>query len=284
MDSTVLERGDRVISYRTSGGGDDVVMLVHGWPQTGLCWRHVVPLLADRFTVVVPDLRGYGGSQGRRTLDVDKRAVSEDLRELMRHLGRESVFLAGHDRGARVAHRWALDHPAEVRKLAILDVLPTREVLAAVDAATAPDLWHWFFHQRPDFPELLLEGRAGAYVRTFLGPAARAGAIDEATMLAYVDAFDSSPPDGWLGDYRASFGIDRERDDRDFRDGRKVEPPLLALWGGAGQLGGQDVIAIWRDYAKDVRGASFAGCGHYLPEERPDDVGAALRSFFTAST
>ena len=284
MDSIVLERDDRVISFRVTGHGDDVVMLVHGWPQTGLCWRHVVPLLADRWTVVVPDLRGYGGSAAHRSLDFDKRAVSEDLRELMRHLGRESIFLAGHDRGARVAHRWALDHPAEIRKLAILDVLPTREVMASVDAASAPDLWHWLFHQRPEFPELLLRGKAGSYVEQFLQAPARAGAIDEATMLAYVDAFDRSAPHGWLEDYRSSFGIDQERDDRDFRNGHKLKPPLLALWGGAGQLGDRDVTAIWRDYAKDVRGASFTGCGHYLPEERPVDVGSALRSFFGAST
>ena len=280
MNSLLLERDRRVINYTVSGGGDDLVMLVHGWPQTSACWRHVVPLLDDRWTVVVADLRGYGGSTADPSLMFDKRSVSEDLRELMHHLGRDSLFLAGHDRGARVAHRWALDHPSEIRKLAILDVIPTREVLTTVTATEAAGMWHWFFHQRSDFPELFLHGRAGEYVRTFLEPPVRAGAIDEATLQTYVDAFQSSAPHGWLEDYRASFGIDLERDELDHREGRTLQMPLIALSGAAGHLGTVDVEAVWRTYADDVRGQSLEGCGHYLPEERPAEVGAALRSFF----
>ncbi|RHW29172.1 alpha/beta hydrolase [Nocardioides immobilis] len=280
MQEHVLERPGRRIAYRTAGSGEQPLFLLHGWPQTGLCWREVAPALDAKFQVVIPDLRGYGRSTSGPQLEHDKRSVSEDLRDLMRHLGHDAAYVAGHDRGARVAHRWALDHPEEVTRLAVLDVIPGAEMLQHLDAKSATAMWHWFLHVQPGVAETLLPGRLDYYVRRFLAGPASAGHIDEATLDAYVLDYETSAMHGWLQDYRAGFGIDLEHDDQDRVAGRVLEQPVLALWGAAGGLGRRDVLSIWHDYASDVRGRALEGCGHYLPEERPLEVTRALDEFF----
>ena len=281
MQLEKLERPGRTIAYRKLGNGKQLVLLLHGWPQTNLCWREVAPALADKFTVVGPDLRGYGESVAEPDLLFDKRSVSEDLRELMTHLGFDSAYVAGHDRGARVAHRWALDHPDEVQKLALLDILPTREVMASIDARSAKAMWHWLFHAQPNLPELMLKGHVGPYIHHFLDRPAAVGAIDDATMDAYVDAFETSGVHGWLGDYRAGFTTDLELDEADHVNDLRVSPALLVLWGDSGGLAGKDVVGIWQQYAWEVEGRALAGCGHYVPEERPAEVVDALSEFFS---
>jgi pimeloyl-ACP methyl ester carboxylesterase len=266
--------------YRTAGSGPQLLVLLHGWPQTGLCWRHVLPAMAERYTVVVPDLRGYGDSGLART-GYDKRATAVDLGQLVGHLGHDSALVAGHDRGARVAHRWALDRPDQVRRLALLDILPTREVLASYDTASATAMWHWFFHRQPDLPELLLRGNVEPYLRHFFRRVLATGAIDEETLARYVDAFrDPGHLHASLEDYRAGFGVDLERDEEDHARGHLITAPLLLLWGADGGLGGQDVVGAWRRYARDVRGTAVAQSGHYVPEEQPAVVVRELQRFF----
>jgi len=270
------------LAYRQVGTGPGLVLLLHGWPQTGLCWRHVASTLADRYTVVVPDLRGYGDSAVGRDHAFDKRATADDLSQLVKGLGFKSAMVAGHDRGARVAHRWALDRPDDISQLALLDVLPTREVMRTFDLNSAKAMWHWLFHLQPGLPELLLEGHIDRYLRFFLHAPMAKGAIDQETFQRYVSAFeDPSRFHGWLDDYRSGFGIDLERDEADFADDHQVEQPLLVLWGGDGGLRARDVVATWRSYARRVEGFPIAKCGHYLPEEEPAQVAAGLLDFFS---
>ncbi|MEV0070879.1 MULTISPECIES: alpha/beta hydrolase [unclassified Amycolatopsis] len=268
------------LSYRTMGEGPELVVLLHGWPQTGLCWRHVLPALAERYTVVVPDLRGYGSS-GLAATGYDKRATAADLHQLIVHLGHGSALVAGHDRGARVAHRWALDHPGDVRRLALLDILPTREVMTTYDRRSATAMWHWFFHLQPELPELLLAGNVEPYLNFFFRRPRASGAIDDETFEEYVSAF-SEPGHlrASLEDYRAGFGVDLDLDERDHTDGNVLGQPLLLLWGGDGGLRDKDVLGVWRQYATDVRGTAVAECGHYVPEEQPAVVAAELLAFF----
>lgn len=280
MDVKVLDLEGRRIAYRTAGSGDHLLTLLHGWPQNGLCWRHVVPLLDDRFTVVMPDLRGYGRSTSDPELPHDKRSVAQDLREVMRQLGHTTTFLAGHDRGARVAYRWAMDHPGEVERLALLDVIPGAAMFENMNKTTATALWHWFLHAQPGVAETLLPGHVGYYVRRFLAGPTVSGHIDEATLDSYVLDYETSGLHGWLEDYRAGFGIDLDHDDADQAAGRILQQPVLALWGGMGGLRNRDVLGIWRQYASDVTGRALADCGHYVPEERPKAVAEALNAFF----
>ncbi|WP_240197450.1 alpha/beta fold hydrolase [Nonomuraea lactucae] len=203
-------------------------------------------------------------------------------RLLVHHLGHRKVTLVGHDRGARVAHRYALDHPGEVDRLVVMDIIPTREMWRRfdMDSGFARSTWHWTFHLQPDLPERL----AGADVAWYLGyfferwTVQRAGvqeAVDE-----YVRAF-SRPGALRAGfdDYRASFPADAEHDDADWTAGRRLTMPVLALWGAAGLPARVPVLDIWREYADDVEGAEIPDCGHFLAEEQPDAVLTHLTGF-----
>lgn len=269
---------DVELAFRVSGSGPELVVLLHGWPQTGLCWRKVVEPLARHRTVVVPDLRGYGAS-GLARSGYDKRSMAADLSRLIRHLGHESAIVVGHDRGARVAHRWALDRPSEVSALALLDVLPTRVVLNSVDLASASTLWHWFFHRQPGLPELLLDGNVEAYLRFFMRRVLDSGAVEEDTFARYVAAFtEPGHLHASLEDYRAGFTADLELDEADHARGLRLRCPLLLLWGADGALDRHDVVGIWREHHEDpaaVSGHAVPG-GHYVPEEAHQEVVQAL--------
>lgn len=258
------------LHYRIAGDGP-LVVLLHGWPQTGYCWRHVTGPLAERYTVLAPDLRGYGLSDKPRD-GYDKRTMAADVRALAEHLGFARYAVVGHDRGARVAHRLALDAPERVERLAVLDIVPTREMWRHFDMTTgiARGTWHWTFHLQPDLPELL----AGADVRGYLGWffthwSVHRDAVFEAAD-EYVAAF-SAPGALRAGfdDYRASFPDDARDDDADAEAGRRLPMPVLAVWGDAGLANTLPVLEIWRRYADDVRGGPVADCGHFLAEERP---------------
>jgi haloacetate dehalogenase len=260
--------------YRLAGDGP-VLVLLHGWPQTGHCWRHLVGPLSAAYTVVVPDLRGYGRSDLPRE-GHDKRTRAEDLHRLIRVLGHESATVIGHDRGARVAHRWALDHPGDVERLVVMDIIPTRETWRRMDADLARRTWHWLFHLQPDLPELLAGANPEAYVRYLIDAWAHVP-LPEEDIAEYVRAF-SRP-----GALRAGFDDYRAADEDAAHDeadaGRRLPMPLLALWGEHSFLQTIDTVAVWRDHAEDVTGTMIEDCGHFLAEERPDAVLAALGRF-----
>jgi haloacetate dehalogenase len=261
--------------YRKYGSGP-LLVLLHGWPQTGHCWRHLVGPLSEAYTVLVPDLRGYGRSDlpyGGH----DKRTKAEDLHRLIHALGHESATVIGHDRGARVAHRWALDHPGDVERLVVMDIIPTREMWRRMDADLARGCWHWLFHLQPDLPELLAGANVDAYLRFLIDNWSHVP-LPEEDIAEYVRAF-SRPGALRTGfdDYRAAFPDDADDDDADF--GRKITMPLLALWGEHSFLQRIDALEVWRDYAEDVSGTVIEECGHFLAEERPEAVLAELRAF-----
>ncbi|MGW0802541.1 alpha/beta fold hydrolase [Nonomuraea sp. NPDC002799] len=269
--------------YRRCGTGDRLVVLLHGWPQTGHCWRHLMRPLGERYTVVAPDLRGYGRS-GKPGTGYDKRTTATDLSRLVRVLGFGNAHVVGHDRGARVAHRWALDRPEDVDHLALLDILPTREVMNSFDKDSAAAMWHWFFHLQPELPELLIAGNTEAYLRFFLERQVFApGAIGEEAIAEYVAAFsDPAALHASLEDYRAGFRQDLAADEHDAAGGRRVTQPLLLLWGAQGGLGRSDVPAVWSGYADRVTGRAIDDCRHFLPEEQPEQVLRHLLAFLPA--
>jgi haloacetate dehalogenase len=268
--------------YVREGEGPPVVLL-HGWPQTWFCWRLLMPLLAERFTLIAPDLRGYGLSD-KPAGGFDKRTMAADVRALARELGHDRVALVGHDRGARVAHRYALDHPGEVERLAVLDVIPTRAMFARIDEQLARGFWHWLFHLQPDLPELLVGGNIDAYLRWFFERWTHNRPPVEEAVPEYVRAF-SAPGALRAGfhDYRATVPDDLEADDASAAAGDKLTVPVLALWGATGLTGKLPVVDIWREYATDVDGEAIGDCGHFLPEEQPAVVADRLLRFLAAA-
>ncbi|MFD4191854.1 alpha/beta fold hydrolase [Amycolatopsis thermoflava] len=277
MDSHMATVNGIRMHYRRAGEGPPVVLL-HGWPQTSYCWHRIFDALARERTVIAPDLRGYGLTDKPRT-GFDKRTMAADVSALLHELGFASASVVGHDRGGRVAHRWALDRPDEVERLAVLDIIPTREMWRRLDAGVGRGYWHWLFHLQPDLPELLAGKDIAAYLGYFFErwTYQRQG-LDPEAIAEYVRAF-SAPGALRAGfdDYRASFPDDAEHDDADA--GRKLTMPVLALWGQAGLLGSLPTLDIWREYAEDVTGEGLPECGHFLAEEQPEALLAHLKRF-----
>lgn len=277
-----VQLDDVELAYRLAGDGPELLVLLHGWPQTGACWRHVVEPLSRGRTVVTPDLRGYGASGVARSGAYDKRATASDLTGLIRHLGFGSAAVIGHDRGARVAHRWALDSPAEVDALVLLDILPTKVVMDAFDRDSASAMWHWFFHRNSELAAKLVSGNVEAYLGHFFARVLESGAVDEETFQHYVDAFsDRVRLEASFEDYRTGFSTDLDRDQADHARGMRVQAPLLVLWGESGGLGGSDVVRIWQEHHAGpaaVSGHAVPG-GHYVPEEAPKEVVRAVETF-----
>lgn len=278
------------IHARVAGSGPPVLLL-HGYPQNHLMWHRVAPALAEHHTVVLADLRGYGDSD--RPSDpvgepahtaYSKRATAADQVGLMRALGHERFAVVGHDRGARVTHRLCLDHPEAVTRAAVLDVAPTRHVLHHVDLALARTYEHWFFlGQEGDLPERLIGSDPGGYLRTKLAAwSAVPGAFDDAALDDYVRCFsDPAVVHASCEDYRAALTVDLELDDAYAAAGRVVEAPLLVLWGSRGFVGAAyDVEAVWQQHATDVT-ARALDCGHFLPEEAPEETTRELLAFLT---
>jgi haloacetate dehalogenase len=269
------------------GGEGPSVLLLHGYPQTLAMWHLVAPLLAESFTVVATDLRGYGDSSkpegGTDHAGYSKRAMAADQVEVMRELGFDSFAVVGHNRGARVAHRMALDHPERVTKLAVLDIVPTYHVFATADKELATYYYHWFFLIQPyDLPEHLIGADPDYYLRRKLG--GWGTGIDLFAPEAYAEyerCFrDPKTIHASCEDYRAAATIDLDHDEAD-RD-RKVECPLMTLWGERGVVERlYDVREVWREYASDVRGRALP-TGHFLAEERPEETAKELISFLEA--
>lgn len=274
----VLVAGEVRIHYRRLGSGPAMVLL-HGYPQTGHMWRKVMPALAQRFTVVAPDLRGYGDS-GRPAGGYDKRTMAADIARVIEPLGLAPVVLVGHDRGARVAHRLALDHPRLVSHLVLLDIAPTYDVFARVDAVGARARWHWFFHQVPDLPEALTAGREELYLRhMYRAWAHNPAAIEEEAVQEYLRCFrQPGAMRAGFEDYRAAATVDLEHDAGD-RD-RRVTAPTLVLWGETGRAPqASDMLGVWRARCERVEGHPIPDCGHFLPEEQPAAVAEAILRF-----
>jgi len=277
-----LDAGEVEIAGITGGSGPPLLLL-HGWPQSLLEWRRVAAGLAERFTVVATDLRGYGTSgvapDGEGHAGYSKRAMAADQVSVMRQLGHERFAVVGHDRGGRVAHRLALDHRERVEKLAVLDIVPTRTMYRATNEVFATLYFHWFFLIQPaPLPETLLGDKAELVLRHWvfrgLGPETIPPEVYEAYRRALADP---SRLHAMCEDYRASATIDLTHDEADLDV--RVECPLLALWGRHGVMERlYDVLAEWRKRAVDVRGRALPG-GHWLPEEVPDQVRHELLTF-----
>jgi haloacetate dehalogenase len=277
--STMIETSEAAIRVRHGGSGPPLLLL-HGHPQTHVMWHRVAPLLADRFTVVVTDLRGYGESSKPPTTPdhepFSKRVMARDQVAVMHQLGFERFFVAGHDRGGRVAYRMALDHPECVTRLAVLDIVPTGEAFRRADMAFGLGYWHWFFLAQPaPFPERLIGHDPDAFY--FRGDRA---IFHPEALAAYLQAVhDPATIHAMCEDYRAGATFDYALDEAD-RGRRRIACPVLALWGVHGALPHwYDVLAVWRDWADDVRGHGLA-CGHYLAEEAPEETADALAAFF----
>ncbi|USX56665.1 alpha/beta fold hydrolase [Lentzea sp. HUAS12] len=264
---------------RRAGEGP-LVLLLHGWPQTGHAWRHVLPALARDHEVVAPDLRGYGASSRPRT-GYDKRTMAADMSGLMHELGHEQAVVVGHDRGARVAHRWGLDRPHEISRLVLLSVVPTREMWRHMDARVGTAYWHWLFHLVPDLPEFLTEGKGGEYVRFMLAAGAfRHEAFTEEDLRHYAETYaQPGALRASFDDYRAARHEDLEADDADAEAGRRLTMPVQLAWGAQGLVGSLPVLDLWRDYATGVEGAQIDSCGHFPAEEQPDVLVTRIRAF-----
>jgi haloacetate dehalogenase len=256
--------------------------MLHGYPQNHLTWRHVAPDLAEDHTIVVADLRGYGDSDKPDPDTAEaysKRAIARDQLGLMGQLGFESFRLVGHDRGARLAHRLVLDHPEAVTRLAVLDILPTHYALSHLTTAAAATNYQWFFLAAGNgLPEHMIALDPGYWIQTLtsqlLGPGA---SIEPDVMADYVRCFrDRRAIASSCADFRASLGIDFAHDEETIAAGQKVECPVLVLWGTHSTV--SDPLGIWQQYASDVL-TDAVPTGHFLPEEAPELVSAALRKF-----
>jgi haloacetate dehalogenase len=274
-----------VAIHGVRGGSGAPLLLLHGYPQTHVIWHKIAPRLAEHFTVIATDLRGYGDSGkpdgGANHEQYSKRVMAADQVAVMQHFGFEQFFVAGHDRGGRVAHRMALDHPARVRRLAVLDIAPTHFMYTTTDMEFARAYYHWFFLIQPfDVPERMIGADVDYWMRSKLAQWGRdSSAIMPEAYAEYVRCYrDPAAIHASCEDYRASAGIDLRHDEADLS--HKLTCPLLALWGEKGFVGRKyDVVAAWGERARDVRGAGLP-CGHYLPEEAPEATLRALNEFF----
>ena len=282
---SMIDTGDAVIRVRHGGSGTPLLLL-HGNPQTHVMWHKIAPRLARDFSVVAPDLRGYGDSSKPPTTPdhapYSKRTMARDQIAVMRQLGYERFFVAGHDRGGRCAYRLALDYPERVLKLAVLDIVPTGEAFRRADMAFGLGFWHWFFLAQPyDLPERLIGADPDYFFLRARHPTSEPFFAPEA-QEDYVRCFRNPETiHAICEDYRAAATADFVDDEAD-RGKRRIACPVLALWSRRGDLEAwYDVPAIWRGWADDVRGRAL-DCGHYLAEEAPDETYSELRAFFAA--
>ena len=266
------------------GGSGPPLLLLHGYPQTRMAFKQIAPILAEGFTVVIPDLRGYGRSDKPGHLGTEayaKRTMALDQIALMRGLGFERFSLAGHDRGGRVAYRLALDHPDVVDKLVLLDILPMLVMWERANATSALRGYHWYFMAQPaPFPEHMIGLDPAFYLRWKLdGWSGDGFRFDEASLDDYL-ACGSDPAciHATCEDYRAGWLFDRQHDEDDRNRRRTIAAPTLLLWGADYSLAKTDPIAVWQPWAESLQGYSVPG-GHFICEESPKEVVRRLRDF-----
>ncbi|WP_439497044.1 alpha/beta fold hydrolase [Bosea sp. (in: a-proteobacteria)] len=287
--SETIETGEAAIFLRRGGSGPPLLLL-HGFPQTHLMWRDIAPLLAQDFTVVCADLRGYGRSScppsAADHAPYSKRTLAADMVAVMGRLGFPRFSVAGHDRGGRVAYRMALDHAERIARLAVLDIVPTIEAWDRADARFALGFWPWTLLGQPaPLPERLLAAAPEAIIDSALdGWGTPAATFPASVREAYLEVLrDPRHIHAICEEYRAAAGIDRDHDADDRENGRRIACPVLALWSARGALaqwyaadGGP--LAIWRRWAETAAGEGVQG-GHFFPEEHPEATARALRAF-----
>lgn len=273
---------DGVVHARVGGDGPPVLLL-HGFPQTHAMWHHLAPVLAEEFTVVAADLRGYGRSR-TSSEDYTFRAMAAEQVEVMRALGHDRFSVVGHDRGARTAHRMAMDFPGTVRSVALLDILPTLDVWRSMDAWLVQRYYHWaFLAQGGGLPQTLINHDPVYFVRrTLQGLSGTEVPFDPAAVAEYeAAARDPDVVDAWCRDYRAAAGPDVEIDEADEHEERDV--PTLVLWGSKGRVGArEDPLELWRRPFPRAGGFAVAA-GHFLAEEQPEEVDAAVLAHLRAA-
>jgi haloacetate dehalogenase len=276
--------------FARSGGSGPPLLLLHGYPQTHVMWHRVAPLLARHFTLIIPDLPGYGWSVAPPPDEnhdpYSKRAMAAVMVEAMERLGHVYFHVAGHDRGGRVAYRLALDHPGRVTRLAVLDIVPTWAMWRQLDRAMAFKVFHWtFLAQSYPLPETLIGQDPVRYLDWQMAQWTRTKDLSafDPQALAHYRAFFAVPERlrATCEDYRAGYSVDYEYDDADRAAGRQIGCPVFVLWGGAGGIPGYgtDPLSLWREWAPDVIGRAIEA-GHFLCEERPEATAAALLGFF----
>ncbi len=274
---------DEASVFVRHGGEGPPVLLLHGHPRTSATWHRVAPLLVERgFTVVCPDLRGYGRSRGPApTADHSghsKRAVANDMVEVMRSLGHARFALAGHDRGGSVALRLALDHPRAVSQAAFIDCLPLTEHLSRITAEFATQWWHWFFFAQPDIPERVINADPDSWYRGDPQSMGQENYDEWREAVRNPDVVRAM-----LEDYRAGLTVDRHHEEADRAGGVRIRCPALILWSlrdDLKELYG-DPLEIWRRWAPDARGHGIDS-GHHVAEEAPDALAASLGDFFNS--
>ncbi len=273
--------------FARSGGDGPPLLLLHGYAQTNVMWHKVVPALAQKFTLIIPDLPGYGWSDvprsGKGHAPYDKRSMARCMIELMEKLGYARFHLAGHDRGGRVAYRLALDNPGRLIKLAVLDIIPTFEMWNRMDHTMALKVWHWpFLAQKFPMPEMLLEKAPIEYFDYKMASWTKAKDLSafDPRALAHYRAFFSDPLriHATCEDYRAGATTDLGHDEVDHAARNKISTPMLVLWGTAGIPNESTPLNVWRSWAKEVSGKPIDS-GHFLPEENPEATASALLEF-----
>jgi haloacetate dehalogenase len=285
--STQIKTKDNTVFIRVYGKGPGILM-VHGFPRTSLMWRDLAPRMADRYTVVCADLRGYGNSGSPASTDdhfpYSKRAMASELVEVMEQLGFATFSLVGHDRGGRVSYRMALDHPEKVEKLAVFDVIPILEAWARTDARFAQTYWPWILlSQKNPLPERYLSGAPDAVFDNPFGAGTFTPEIREQYVAMYRDPVRVHAV---CEEYRAAATIDVAHDRQDLDAESQIKCPTLHLWAGGGPLdtfysGVGGPLGIWRQWAPNVTGQAMKG-GHFFPEENPTDTAARLQKFLSA--
>jgi haloacetate dehalogenase len=286
MRAEVETSGARIVTVY--GGSGPPLLLMHGNPFTHASWHKIAPRLAEEFTVVCTDLRGYGDSEkppgGADHGGYSFRSMAQDQYEVMAILGYERFYAAGHDRGARVLHRMCLDHPGKVARAAILDILPQHYLLNHVTRAWATFSWHWFFMiQSYDLPERLMGADPDYFIHRKLAKTEQGlSFFGEEALAEYMRCFrDPATIHAMCEDYRATHTVDLAMDTLDFDTGRKVGCPVAVLWGATGGVGrNHKPMEIWPLYATDIRRSVALPCGHYLSEEAPEETYRELRDFF----
>lgn len=289
----------RHIEIRTSGavirlrhgGSGPPLLLLHGNPENHVCWHKVAAHLAEKYHVILPDLRGYGDSSlpepGEKHINFSFRAMANDMCEVMDLLGYDAFFLAGHDRGGRTAHRLTLDHPDRVLKLCLLDILPNHFIWTNTDKDWVLRTWHWSFMAQPEpLPERMISAVPAEYFlksRMVIRGGTGLGFLTETALEEYVRCYTLKTITGSCRDYRATATCDFDMDTAD-KD-RKVEAPLLLLWGARGisPERSQEFLNVWQSYATNIVAAEGLQCGHYIPEEMPDRLIEHFEDFFTST-
>lgn len=284
---------DGVIAYRTHGQPDlPAWVLLHGFPQTHVMWRRVAEVLSAHFFVVMPDLRGYGDSfkpaDAPDHAQMSKRAMAADVVALADHLGLDQFSLCAHDRGARVAHRLALDHSSRVKRLCLIDIAPTLDMYARTDMAFARAHYHWFHLIQPaPLPETMIGACAGDYLRTKLGGWGGSGTafMESAAVAEYARCFNAQSIHTMCEDYRASAGIDLTHDQASRDAQAKIACPLHVVWGARGVVERLfDPMALWQAQCSAVVSGQKLPTGHFVAEESPQALAESLQTFFLEST